>query len=339
MKEIINLKEKIKPQLYVNLLTTVKDNKVYVVKYEEVLDNKGNSTGDKEAIYTEIPSGKYLMSTKMDGVRAIITDHSIESRSKMTFPNDNLTKEFKHLKEYCKEHNVILDGEFYSHKVGFSDIITICMTKGSKVEIPESLTFHCFDCIPINDLEMPFNQRIKLIPTNIPKLEIVEQIEILIPQDANILSKKFREMLDLQFEGLIIRGSTSKYKFGRTTPNCGTGYKFKEYNTYDAKILGVIQATVVKDGVETTTNQLGRSVTSKKKDDRESVEMASAFLCEFKGKQFKVSLGLTNEFATKIWQEKDKYIGQYCEFKAMETTKDLPRSPGFLRMRWKNEFE
>jgi len=339
MSKSINLNEKIKPQLYVNQLATVKDSKVYVVSYDEIMDEKGNSTGDKEANYVEIPSGKYLYSTKMDGVRTVITDHSIESRSKTTFPNDNLTKEFKHLKEYCKENNVILDGEFYSHEVNFSDIITICMTKGNKIEIPSSLKFHCFDCIPINDLEMPFNERIKLIPTNLPKLEIVEQKEVLIPQESDILSQEFRKMLDLSFEGLIIRGATSKYKFGRTTPTCGTGYKFKEYVTYDAKILDVIQATVVKDGVETTTNQLGKSVTSKKKDDRETIEQASGFYCELDGKKFTVTLGLSDEFSTKIWQEKEKYIGEYCEFKAMETTKDLPRNPGYLRMRWKNQDE
>jgi len=363
---------KLKCMLYVNQLATVKDGKVVVIKWKE------DGNGDKYPEYTQIPEGHYLRSTKFDGVRMIITSYSIESRSKMTLPNENLYIVFKHLQEYCREHDVILDGELYSHEVDFSEIISIAMTKGTKKEIPDSVFFHCFDCLPNDNLAMPFEERLELIPTNIPRLVKVEQTPIELNKDAEFLTHEFKRQLDLGFEGLMIRGAHKEYKFGRTTPTCGKGYKFKLYETHDAKIVGIQQATRVisnevdmifrlhkegfvdsdseeliheigkkevrklyeeKFGSIRTTNSLGRSVTSKKKEDRIPIEMASGFFCEFEGNEVTVVLGLTDERKKEIWKNKEKYISEFCEFKSMPTTKDLPRNPGFLRMRWKSQDE
>lgn len=325
--------KKIKPQLYVNQLATVKEGKVFVVKWVE-----DKETGDKHAEYTEIPSGRYMKSIKFDGVRGVITGHSIESRSKATLPNDNLYTTFKHLMDWCKENNCILDGEFYSHDVDFGEVIGVCMTKGTKKPIPDSFFFHCFDCIPLDDIKMSFENRFKLIP-KLDRLEIVEQQMINIPEDSESLTTEFKQRLDEGFEGLMIRGAEKPYKFGRSTPTCGTGYKFKLYETHDAKILGVQQATIVDAKAEKKINELGRSVTSKKKGDRVLIESASGFECVFEGEEFVVNLGLSDERKKEIWENKEKYIGEFCEFKAMPTTKDAPRNPNFLRMRWKEQDE
>jgi ATP-dependent DNA ligase len=212
------------------------------------------------------------------------------------------------------------------------------MTKGTKKPIPDSFFFHCFDCVSLDNLVMPLKDRINLIP-KIEKLQMVKQELISIPENAQPLKDEFKQRLDEGFEGLMIRGADKKYKFGRSTPTDGVGYKFKLYETHDAKILGVQQATKVDKNAEKKINASGRSVTSKKLGDRVLIEQASGFECIFEGQEFVVSLGLSDERCKEIWENKEKYIGEKCEFKAMLSVKDAPRSPGFLRMRWNDQDE
>ena len=65
-----------------------------------------------------------------------------------------------------------------------------------------------------------------------------------------------------------MKSINGRYKCGRGTLREGLIFKVKPFRTFDAKILGVIQATKVDPEAEKKTNELGRSVTSKKKDDR-----------------------------------------------------------------------
>jgi hypothetical protein len=108
----------------------------------------------------------------------------------------------------------------------------------------------------------------------------------------------------------------------------------KPFQTFDAKILDVIQATEVREGAEKKINELGRSVTSKKKDDRVLIEKASAFVVLYEEKELKVTIAMTDEEKTEVWSNKTKYIGRFIEYKGMLVgAKDLPRHPIFLRFR------
>jgi len=135
-------------------------------------------------------------------------------------------------------------------------------------------------------------------------------------------------------DGLILRSLQGKYKFGRGTIKEGLIFKMKPFRTFDAKIIGVIQGTEVREGAEKKINELGRSVTSKKKDDRVLIDRACDFVVLYEGKELKVSIAMTNEEKTEVWKNKEKYIGRWIEYKGMLVgAKDLPRHPGFVRFR------
>jgi DNA ligase-1 len=144
----------------------------------------------------------------------------------------------------------------------------------------------------------------------------------------------FNEALSDGFEGLIFRDHLSPYKCGRSTLKSEWMLKVKPFETFDARITGVIQATVVDPTAEKTVNELGRSVTSKKKDDRILIEKAAAFTVDYNGIEQKVSIAEDDSEKEKIWQNRDSYIGKMLEFKGMLVgAKDRIRHPVTVRLR------
>ena len=107
-------------------------------------------------------------------------------------------------------------------------------------------------------------------------------------------------------------------------------------NEYDGVIVDILEGTQIKEGVERSINELGRSTTSKKKDDRESSGMAKGFLIHYEGKEFTVGLkGFDNEAKKEMLQNKDKYVGRHFKYSAMAPVKDLPRHAYFKC--WRDE--
>lgn len=157
----------------------------------------------------------------------------------------------------------------------------------------------------------------------------------------------------------MLRDPKGKYKFGRGTIKEGLIYKVKPFETFDAKITGVVQSTEVNPNAEKKINELGRSVTSKKKNDRVLIKKASAFwvnypinceACNGQGtnpmecheckgtglipKPLKVTLAMTDKEKEEVWNNKESYIGKWIEYKGMLIgSKDVPRHPVMLRFR------
>jgi hypothetical protein len=106
--------------------------------------------------------------------------------------------------------------------------------------------------------------------------------------------------------------------------------------TTDAQVIGIVQSTKVNEEVEKKTNELGRSVTSKKIGDRHLIEKASAVWVKYKNQELKVSLACTDEEKKEIWENRNTYIGKWIEYKYLEIgMKDggLPRHPTSIRWR------
>jgi len=110
----------------------------------------------------------------------------------------------------------------------------------------------------------------------------------------------------------------------------------KPFQTFDAKIIDVIQGTEVRKGAKKKINELGNSVTSKKKDDRILINRACDFVVMYEGKELKVSIAMTNEEKEEVWKNRDNYIGKWIEYKGMKVgmkEDGLPRHPVFIRFR------
>lgn len=152
------------------------------------------------------------------------------------------------------------------------------------------------------------------------------------------LDNVYQEALDNDYEGLILVHVDHVYKYGRSTLKSGTIFKLKEdKEEYDGVVLAVEESTVVKDGVEKTINELGRSKTSKKKDDRLPSGMAKGFTVEFEGLgTFCVNLnGFDHDARREIFENQEKYIGRHFKYTGMKPVKDFPRHAYFDE--WRDE--
>jgi len=288
----------------------------------------------------DIKTLKYplLVSYKLDGIRCIFRNGEMTSRALKQFPNIQLRKRFDSLTIFAKKNNIILDGELLSKSTTFNELSGL--TRQLDKELPEDLFFYCFDVINAQEFETPFEERIvnllrfqNLLDYNSTYIKIIQQIVVNTVEEVN---KYYEEALDWGCDGLILRDPNGKYKFGRGTVKEGLIYKMKPFQTFDAKIIDVIQATEVREGAEKKINELGRSVTSKKKDDRILIEKASAFVVIYKGKELKVTIAMTDKEKEEVWQNRKKYIGRIIEYKGMLVgmkEDGLPRHPVFLRFR------
>ena len=281
----------------------------------------------------DITTLKYplLVSYKLDGVRCIFKDGKMYTRALKQFPNIQLRKRFEHLAKVSKMNNIILDGELLATSLTFNELSGL--TRQLDKEIPQDLFFYCFDIIEKENFEIPFKNRLNSLIKIRGEVNVKLLDQILVNTSIKI-NKLYERALKFDCDGLILRDPEGKYKFGRGTIKEGLIYKMKPFETFDAKIIGVTQATEVREGAEKKINELGRSVTSKKKDDRILINKASAFVVLYEGKELKVTIAMTDEEKEEVWKNKSKYIGRWIEYKGMLTgSKDLPRHPNFIRFR------
>ena len=273
-----------------------------------------------------------LASTKLDGIRCIVKEGRMLTRSLKEIPNKQLQEKFQHLKDYSKNHNVILDGEMYGLHMSFQQITHFVMTEDLNLineVLPKELKFFCFDCITISP-EIEFSKRYDYIKNlKLDNLVCVKQKLINSKEEVEAM---FEEALDGGFEGLILKKSTSFYKYGRATLNSGDMMKVKPFITIDAKIIRVEER--FENTAESFTNELGRTQHHNFKDEKKSTGIAAVFVVMYNEMEQKVCLTGTENFRREIWENQKSYIGKMIEFKGMTVGgKDLIRHPVFLRFR------
>lgn len=316
---------------------------------------------------------KYLILPKKDGCRMQIMDCEIKTRS-LKAPSSKLVIErFSEFAALCDSLKIAVDGEFYMHGQKFnsifrffskSDVTTPEYKKElekAKAKNPEKFandydgleidfltTFHddlkfwLFDGIVLDRPDLQgFEERMNEIKYRLDSVcsSFLKHVELPIKfcaENYEDLQLGFEETLKLGFEGLVLIHKDHKYKFGRNSLKEGTLLKMKDDALeYDGYVIDVVEATSVIEGTEKTTNELGRSVTSKKKGDRENSGIAKGFTTAYLDDNgtthyFTVCLkGFDNETRKQMFLEKENYIGKHFKFTAMKPVKDVPRHAYF----------
>ena len=328
---------------------------------KEFRDNLINSKGGIK---------EYRAILKKDGCRLELGLKSNPVGRSLKAPKSTLLYErFKKLNHLCIDLGIIAEGEFYMHGEKFNTIFsffsnTDVTNPDYKLKLqklhtnkPEDYkkkyqdktvefltTFHdglkfwLFDGIILDRPDLVgFEERMKEITLRLKTLsdEDLKHVEfpnLITFETLDELDISYEVALNLGWEGYILTHKDHQYKYGRNSIKDGTILKMKdENNRWDGVILDVEEGTNIKDGVEKTTNELGRSVTSGKKEDRESNGMAKGFVVQFEDKGiFTVGLkGFDNEAKKELLKNKQNYIGRNFEYVGMPPVKDFPRSVFF----------
>lgn len=275
-----------------------------------------------------------IASPKLDGIRGLVHDDMLLSRSLKRIPNI-----FIHTALERAELEGF-DGELI---VGPPNVPTTYNTsvRGimSRDGEPE-FQYHVFDLLPPSVAPLaPYGTRYEVLEKRVKKLPKVLQpfVKILDQVIVNNLDEltEFESMVISQgFEGVILRDPGSPYKFGRSTVAEGYLLKVKRFSDSEAEIIGFEEQ--LHNGNEAKTNELGRTKRSSHKANLEPMGTLGALLVRDVNTnvEFSVGTGIDAETRQYMWDARELLLHRTIKYKFFPVgVKDKPRHPVFIGMR------
>lgn len=266
-----------------------------------------------------------LASPKLDGIRCCIVDGKALSRTLKPIPNAYVQRRLAH------ERFNGLDGELIvgspTSKTCYRDTVSGVMS----VEGTPDFTYYVFD---IYNYDKGFQERFAELNRAFANIYHVRRLpHVIVNDETELLEYEERQLIE-GYEGVILRGMNSPYKFGRSTVNEGILTKVKRFADAEAEIIGFEEE--LKNENEATTNELGRTKRSSHAAGKVGKGTLGAFLVRdaTTGVEFSVGTGLTADERALCWKERHALVGELIKYKSFEVgVKSKPRHPVFLGFR------
>ena len=297
--------------------------------------------GPNEILPFDHPFIRYpqIASVKMDGFRLLnLCGEHLLSPALKPFPNQNMTGHLLHFLRFCSDARIVTDGEFWSPSLTFQELQSI--VRSHNKSIPNDVKYYIFDAMSEeewdNGTEKPFINRMmdaRGTLADFPNVVVVPQEPV---NNATEAERRFDAYIESGEEGIILRAPSAIYKHGRTTTRQDGMWKFKQFITHDAVIIGVEQGEMMKPGIYRATDAQGRLERTYRQEDYEPVDMVGAFTVMQDGITFKVKPGKGHDHAWKrfMWEQRDTLIGKHLEYKFMpHGTMDKPRIGNLVCLR------
>lgn len=284
---------------------------------------------------TEIPEISQIKfpllgSFKYDGFRALILNGKVMSRKMIEIPNLFVQK-------WAKEHEKELeglDGELVVGSPFGEGVFNRCQNALTREDGEPDFTYYVFECpsvahLPAVDRYEEIRNRVQ----SIARAKIVEQRVLKSEED---LFKMSEEALLAGYEGLILKGMQSLYKFGRSTLREGILLKWKEFVDSECVVLGVKQAT--KNTNTLKTDNLGNAKRSTSKEGKIPKQMVGSFIVRdiHSGVEFSCSTGSLKEGELEaLWAKRDELTGKVFTYKYQKVgVLNKPRFSNFKGWRY-----
>jgi DNA ligase-1 len=277
-------------------------------------------------------------SPKIDGIRAIVDNDTVLSRTLKPIPN----KFVQQIMSDLGLHG--FDGELVVGPVCGKDVMQRTTSGVMSVEGSPDFTYYVFDLWDIPDTgwyerywklckiaenqEFNLNLRVCVLPqTRLDNLDDVLEFE------EKCLKKKY--------EGIMLRSEDGPYKYGRSTVKEGYLLKLKRFADSEAIIIECIEQ--LHNDNEATVDERGYTKRSSHKENKHPTGMLGAFHVKDTktGVEFDIGTGFTNQQREVFWQRQDDLIGQVLTYKHFENSgvKEAPRFPVFKGFRSRFDIE
>lgn len=244
-----------------------------------------------DADLNNIEFGNVYGSPKLDGIRAIVRDGVVYSRSLKRIPNRHVQSMFGHLEHY--------DGELIVGPPNGDDVYNVTYSGVMSADGQPEAMFYAFDHIQYPELDYVKRLGILLETHNVrvlPQTPLLN-LEHLLDFEA--------QCLNAGYEGIMIRkgvGPQSRYKFGRSTAKQGTLLKLKRMKTSEAVVIGVEEE--MHNGNEAALNELGHTKRSSHKENLVGKGRLGALVCRRPdGVEFRIGTGFTQQQRIDFWKE------------------------------------
>ena len=278
-------------------------------------------------IQTLLTKGPLIATPKLDGIRCLIKDGRLYSRSLKPIPNQFIRATLEDRPELNG-----LDGELMIGAPGDPAQFQLTTSGVMRERGEPDFTYWVFDR---HDLNIGYAARlaelISLHQAAPPNIKVVpwspiENLEDLLLYEAL--------KLDEGYEGLIFRHPDRPYKYGRSTLREAGMLKLKRFEDSEAVIVGY-EAEMENTNAK-KTNELGRSKRSSAKAGMVAKDTLGNLLLHdpIKGWSFSLGSGFDDATAAELWADKDDLIGKLVKYKFFPIgVKDGPRFPVFLGIR------
>jgi len=265
------------------------------------------------------------VSPKLDGIRAIIQNGVVLSRSLKPIPNQWVQKLFG------RDHLNGLDGELIlgdpCSPTCFRDTTSFVM---SADKVADEIYFHVFDCYGPD----AFNTRLDLRNFKVGSHPSIIKVPHAHVGTSQLLTHYEEQYLEQGFEGLMVRDPHGLYKFGRSTLKEGGLLKLKRFCDGEAVITGLIEQ--MHNANEAKVNALGHTERSSHKENMIGKNTLGALSVRdiITGVEFEIGSGFDDALRRKLWIEGDSPVGRIVKYRYSPTgSKDKPRFPTFLGFR------
>lgn len=259
-------------------------------------------------------------SPKIDGVRATVRDGVVYSRSGEPIKNKAVQEKFKH----C----AWLDGELAVGPLTAQDLCRkTCSVVNSYDKPADEVTFNVFDHVQYPTVR--FEQRYEMLYDSSRGLQVVPQVLLMSLAE---IEKYEDDMLELGYEGVMLRDPSAPYKHGRATLREGYLMKLKRFTDAEFKVIGFVER--MHNGNEKTKDALGHSKRSSAKANKSGRGDLGAIILEGPCGPFQCGSGWSDAERAEIWCNQNSYMGKLAKIKYFaKGMKDAPRHPSFLAWR------
>lgn len=275
----------------------------------------------EEELKTLFRGGQILwVSPKLDGVRALVKDGILYSRTMKPIRNFHTQSLFRHLEGF--------DGELIVGEPNNSNCMQVTTSGVMSYAGEPDVSYYVFD--QWNSSKLFFDR----YPWgySYPKVIAVPQIPVSSYDDMLALEEAY---LSEGYEGLILRDNCP-YKQGRSTLRERGMVKVKRFIDGEAVIVGFEQ--LYSNENVATLDERGYTKRSSAQDGKVAKDMLGAFVVCNESGTFNIGTGLTEAMRVEFWKNKDMLRGKLVKFKSFPVgVKDLPRHPVFLGFRHEDD--
>lgn len=265
-----------------------------------------------------------MASPKLDGIRAVVVKGKLLSYQLKLIPNLHTQDRFNEFEG--------MDGELVINQL-FSECLfrntsSAVMSRDGKPDV----RFHVFD--NFERPERPFKARYQSLKMYDSGHKHVKRIRHEVLHDLDDLLKFEKDMLQLGYEGSIIRDPEGVYKFGRSTIKQRGLIKLTRRLTEEAKVVGFVER--MKNNNPQERSEHGKAKRSSHKENKVGRGDLGALVVRNAqySKDFEVGSGFTDKERAEIWDNKKKYLGKKVKYEFTPIGDyDVPRFPTFLGFR------
>lgn len=266
-----------------------------------------------------------LVSPKLDGVRALVKDGVVLSRSLKPIPNEYVQRLFG------RPELEGFDGELIVGSPTAEDVFHVTSGAVRRRDGTPPVVFYVFDIVAAHT---PYRLRRDILESLFqgPTLRPVELVSEFQVESLKGLELVEEECLKRGYEGVMVRAPEAPYKYGRSSTKEGYLLKVKRFQDSEALVIGVVE--LMHNENEATTSELGRTRRSTHQENLVPAGTMGALYVQdiHTSKRFHIGTGFTAE--DRKWWWDDDHTGLIVKYKFFPVgVKDLPRHPSYLGIR------